>query len=53
MRKWDRLVDAYIEDYRGRGTYKATVAHTASRLARWGRRRSERGCSAAARPRRL
>jgi len=37
MRRWDRLVDAYIEEYRGRGTCEATVAHTASRLVRWGR----------------
>lgn len=25
MRRWDRLVDAYIEEYRGRGTCEATV----------------------------
>ena len=36
MRRWDRLVDGYIQEYRGRGTCEATVAHTASRLARWG-----------------
>lgn len=37
MRRWDRLVDAYIKEYRDRGTCEATVAHTASRLGRWGR----------------
>ncbi len=37
MRQWDRLVDAYVEEYRGRGTCEATVAHTASKLVRWGR----------------
>lgn len=36
MRRWDRLVDAYMEEYRGRGTCEATVGHTAARLARWG-----------------
>jgi hypothetical protein len=36
MRRWDRLVDAYIEEYRGRGICEATVAHTATRLMRWG-----------------
>ncbi len=36
MRRWDRLVDAYLEEYRTRGTCDATVAHTAARLARWG-----------------
>ena len=37
MRRWDRLVDAYIEEYRARGVSAATVAHTAARLDRWGR----------------
>lgn len=37
MRRWDRLVDAYIEEYRARGVSVATVAHTAARLDRWGR----------------
>ena len=36
MRRWDRLVDAYMDEYRARGTCEATVAHTAARLARWG-----------------
>ncbi len=36
MRRWDRLVDSYIEGYRARGICEATVAHTASRLVRWG-----------------
>lgn len=36
MRRWDRLVDAYMEEYRARGTCEATVAHTAARLTRWG-----------------
>jgi len=36
MRRWDRLVDAYIEEYRARGICAATVAHTAARLMRWG-----------------
>ena len=36
MRRWDRLVDAYIEEYRVRGICEATVAHTAARLTRWG-----------------
>lgn len=36
MRRWDRLVDAYLDEYRARGTCEATVANTAARLARWG-----------------
>jgi site-specific recombinase XerD len=36
MRRWDRLVDAYMEEYCGRGICEATVAHTAARLTRWG-----------------
>ena len=36
MRRWDRLVEAYMEEYRARGTCEATVAHTAARLMRWG-----------------
>ena len=36
MRRWDRLVDGYIEEYRGRGICEATVAHTESRLRQWG-----------------
>jgi site-specific recombinase XerD len=30
------LVDAYMAEYRGRGTCEATIAHTAARLTRWG-----------------
>jgi site-specific recombinase XerD len=37
MRRWDRLVDGYMEEYRARGINPATVAHTAARLDRWGR----------------
>jgi site-specific recombinase XerD len=36
MRRWDRLVDAYIEEYRARGINPATVSHTAAALERWG-----------------
>jgi site-specific recombinase XerD len=36
MRRWDRLVDTYIEEYRARGICEATVAHTESRLRGWG-----------------
>ena len=36
MRRWDRLVDAYIDEYRARGVSDAVVSHTASRLAAWG-----------------
>ncbi|HBZ70857.1 MAG TPA: hypothetical protein DEP35_14425 [Deltaproteobacteria bacterium] len=37
MRRWDRLVEGYIEEYRARGINPATVAHTAATLDRWGR----------------
>lgn len=37
MRRWDRLVDAYIEEYRARGINPDTVASTVGRLDRWGR----------------
>lgn len=37
MRRWDRFVDGYIEEYRARGINPATVAHTAAALDRWGR----------------
>jgi site-specific recombinase XerD len=37
MRRWDRLQDAYMEEYRARGLSPETVASTESRLARWGR----------------
>jgi integrase/recombinase XerC len=36
MRRWDRLVDAYIEQYQARGINPTTVAHTRSTLERWG-----------------
>jgi len=37
MRKWDRLVDSYIEDYRARGVSRESVALNSARLDRWGR----------------
>ena len=37
MRRWDRLLDAYIEEYRARGVCTQSVAFTAARLDRWGR----------------
>jgi site-specific recombinase XerD len=37
MRRWDRLVDSYIEEYRGRGVSAASVAMNTARLERWGR----------------
>ena len=37
MKRWDRLVDVYMEEYRARGIGEATVAMTAARLDRWGR----------------
>jgi site-specific recombinase XerD len=37
MRRWDRIVDGYLEEYRARGIGVATVAHTGARLDRWGR----------------
>jgi site-specific recombinase XerD len=36
MRRWDRLVDTYIEECRARGVCPASVAHTESQLRRWG-----------------
>ena len=36
MRRWDRLVDAYIEEYRARGVCAGSVAHTESKLRQWG-----------------
>ena len=36
MKRWDRLVDAYIEEYRARGIGEATINHTGARLDRWG-----------------
>ncbi len=37
MRRWDRLQDLYIEEYRARGLRPETVAYTESQLDRWGR----------------
>ena len=37
MRRWDRLVDAYVEEYRARGVSQQSVAYTQARLDRWGR----------------
>ena len=37
MRRWDRLQDSYMEEYRARGLSPETVACTDSRLDRWGR----------------
>ncbi len=34
MRRWDRLVDAYIEEYRARGFSAQTVNYTNARLER-------------------
>ena len=37
MRRWDRLVDSYMEEYRARGVSPQTIAYTEARLNRWGR----------------
>jgi hypothetical protein len=37
MRRWDRLLDSYIEEYRARGVSLQSVAYTEARLNRWGR----------------
>lgn len=37
MRRWDRLVDLYIEQYRARGISEASVVMVGARLDRWGR----------------
>jgi site-specific recombinase XerD len=37
MRRWDRLVDLHVEEYRARGVSPQSVAYTESRLNRWGR----------------
>ena len=34
MRRWDRLQDSYIEEYRARGRSEQTVAYTEARLER-------------------
>jgi hypothetical protein len=37
MRRWDRLVDSYMEEYRARGVISQTIAYTEARLNKWGR----------------
>jgi len=37
MRRWDRLQDSYMEEYRARGLSEQTGQYTESRLDRWGR----------------
>jgi hypothetical protein len=37
MRRWDRLQDSYVEEYRARGVSPQSVAYTEARLNRWGR----------------
>jgi len=37
MRRWDRLVDGYSEEYRARGVCAESVSYTEARLDRWGR----------------
>src|SRR5262245_24005037 len=37
MRRWDRLQDSYMGEYRARGLSALTVTYTESRLDRWGR----------------
>jgi len=37
MRRWDRLQDAYMEEYRARGVSEQTALYTEARLDRWGR----------------
>jgi len=36
MRRWDRLVDAYMEEHRARGVCAQTAAYAIARLTRWG-----------------
>ena len=36
MRRWDRLLDSYLEEYRARGACQETVSATDGRLERWG-----------------
>jgi hypothetical protein len=35
MRRWDRLVDSYMEEYRARGISPQAIAYTEARLSRW------------------
>jgi hypothetical protein len=37
MRRWDRLLDSYVEEYRARGVSPESVAYVEARLNRWGR----------------
>jgi site-specific recombinase XerD len=37
MRRWDRILDSYIEEYAARGVRKESVAMNKARLDRWGR----------------
>jgi len=37
MRRWDRLLDSYMEEYRARGVSPQTIAYTEARLNKWGR----------------
>lgn len=37
MKRWDRLLDAYVEEYRARGVSRGSVTYTQARLDRWGR----------------
>jgi len=37
MRRWDRLIEAYIEEYQARGISEETIRATYARLDRWGR----------------
>ena|SRR6516225_2100669 len=37
MRRWDRLLDAYVEQYRAWGGVSRRLAHSGARLGRWGR----------------
>lgn len=37
MKRWDRLVELYIEEYRARGVSPESVSFTQARLERWGR----------------
>ena len=36
MRRWDRLVDSCMEEYRARRVSPQTIAYTEVRLNRWG-----------------
>jgi hypothetical protein len=37
MRRWDRLLELYVEEYRARGVSPQSVGYTQARLDRWGR----------------